>query len=426
MKRKALFLAALLILTVAGCKGSSSISVPVYYVLNNSDSGLFATREVLVNEQAAAWRQALDAVLIEPKDENLKSVFPSGARIEKAEIHDRIADITLSPEAGSLEGITLSMARACLVLTLTAFEEIEGVRILSDTDPSMIFRADHFILDSLVRPGTEHDFIWYYTDSTERYMIPEARSLVVRDNDKDVEEYIFRELAASPVTPGLTPVIPEGTTLLSIQVEDNICKLNLSEEFVNRAPDSTAAARMTLCCIAGSLTALSHIDAVQLLVNGQPLKTYGRWDTSEPITADPYALRRISEGFGRDITLWIPVADGLLPFHLYTAQYDEKALLDEIVENPPVGAKRIFPPNVRIIDLVQNGLQYTVTLSDEFLRTPPEADPWLALQSIAHLLDGILPGASIQLEVQGKPVTEYFDVRLPGPITADPNVVLQD
>ncbi|PQQ67182.1 GerMN domain-containing protein [Acetivibrio saccincola] len=112
---------------------------------------------------------------------------------------------------------------------------------------------------------TIRDITLYFSDYQAEYTVAETRKVEIKGS---VEETVFEELKKGPENKELYGVIPEGTRLLSIQTEDGVCTVDLSEEFVSNQPGGTAAETISINSIVNTLTELEHIDSVQFRIEG--------------------------------------------------------------------------------------------------------------------------------------------------------------
>lgn len=82
-------------------------------------------------------------------------------------------------------------------------------------------------------------------------------------------------------------LIPRGTKLLSLAVEDGLAVVNLSREFVDNFNGGARLEALTIHCVVHTLTQFEDVDSVQILVEGEVLGSLGgHLDTSEPISGD--------------------------------------------------------------------------------------------------------------------------------------------
>jgi germination protein M len=219
-----------------------------------------------------------------------RSPFPPGVTVREAVLADGVVTVVFSEEAAPMTGLALTLAQACVVLTLTGLEGIDGVEIFIEGQPSepALLRASDFVLGSMVLADTERAITLFFADETGEHAVTETRTLVVRETDT-VEWYLFymlEELIAGPRTPELKPFLPEGTRLHGVYMEGGVCTVNFSGEFVSGAEDTGVSSGMILYCLVRSVTAQPGVSSLRLLADGQPLERYGAADTSQPLTVD--------------------------------------------------------------------------------------------------------------------------------------------
>ena len=80
--------------------------------------------------------------------------------------------------------------------------------------------------------------------------------------------------------------IPIGTKLLSVEVSDSICFVNLSQEFISKHIGGSAGENMSVYSIVNSLTEIPKIKKVVLLIEGQKIDTFIDMIFNEPFTRD--------------------------------------------------------------------------------------------------------------------------------------------
>jgi len=213
-----------------------------------------------------------------------RSAFPEGTRVVEFSTYSGAATVVISEEAAALTGFSLTLARACVVLTLTGLPGIDSVEIAIEGEEAVSLGASDFVPGALVLGDTERSIVIYFADETGR-AVPETRTLVVRETDT-LNWYLFymlEEMIAGPRREGLLPVLPDGTRLLSVSTEGGVCSVNFSGEFVSGG--GAVSPSMTLYCLTRSVTAQPGVSALRLLTDGQALESYGGIDISEPLTA---------------------------------------------------------------------------------------------------------------------------------------------
>jgi spore germination protein GerM len=273
-----------LIIFLAGCtpeQQPAGTPVTVFTPGGADGRSALAERVLTLPEGEVSWRFALDEVLSNPP-------FPAGVRAAETALSDRALKVVLSEEASALGGFSLTLAKACIVLTLTGLDagiDSVSLSVYGQTGEPDVLRAADFVLGALVLADTERRITLFFPDETGR-VTSESHTLVVRETDT-VDwylSYMLEIMMNGPRTEGLLPVLPEGTRLLSVFVEGSLCTVNFSGEFVLNAGNSRVSHEMALHCLVRSISAQPGVSAVRLLIEGQPLERYGETDTSGPLT----------------------------------------------------------------------------------------------------------------------------------------------
>jgi germination protein M len=217
--------------------------------------------------------------------------FPDGTAVSGFSVDGSTASVALSEGAAPLTGFALTLARACVVLTLTGLDGIESVELTIGGQEAVTLRASDFVTGALVLAGTERTIALYFTDETGRQPVRDTRTLVVRETDTVnwYLRYMLEELIAGPQKEGLYPILPEGTRLLSVSMEGGVCSVNFSAEFVSGAESGRVSPAQTLYCLVRSVTAQTGVTSLRLLVEGILLENYGDIDTSEPLVAGDFS-----------------------------------------------------------------------------------------------------------------------------------------
>lgn len=121
----------------------------------------------------------------------------------------------------------------------------------------------------------------YFPNSNVDGVVPIQRQVEI-DKDEKLEEVIFKELQKGPKGTSQDSTIPQGTKLLSVEVKESICYLDLSKEFVDNNPGGTAFETVLINSIVNSLTELSEIIKVQFLIEGEKREVYSHMIFDEP------------------------------------------------------------------------------------------------------------------------------------------------
>lgn len=153
--RKFAALALALCLLLAGCAGSKGSGerkpgeCRLWFanVHTNPESAALGSED-----RAVAAGDVLQVLLGGPESEELTSPFPAGTALLDGRVEEGTAYVDLSEAYGGLSGAELTLADACVVLTLCQFDEVERVYITVEGEPrpyrDQVFSPDDFLLDN--------------------------------------------------------------------------------------------------------------------------------------------------------------------------------------------------------------------------------------------------------------------------------------
>ncbi len=134
----------------------------------------------------------------------------------------------------------------------------------------------------------------YFQDTESTMLLPESRRITVKDNEL-IEKCIIQELIKGPERKELSKTIPQETKLLSIETKDEVCFVNVSQEFKTKHSGGSWGELMTIYSIVNSLTELPHITQVQFLIEGKTIEDYkGHVTFNEPFKRDEGLFKKNS------------------------------------------------------------------------------------------------------------------------------------
>jgi len=90
------------------------------------------------------------------------------------------------------------------------------------------------------------------------------------------------ELLKGPIKPHHFSVIPAGTKLLGVEVNENIAKVDFSQEFLENSLDTSILDEYVIYSIVNTLTEIPDIEGVIFYIEGIRIKVYGNVDLSIP------------------------------------------------------------------------------------------------------------------------------------------------
>jgi len=279
-----------------GTADEDKITLNLYFA-NSDKTAILAEKREINTDGRDDVRAAMEALIDGPTDQSLKRTIPEDARLIDVDVDDGTAVVNFSRELLNENGMVGIIEKASIVNTLTDIDGIRKVKIL--VEGKDLLNSGGLPLGELKRYETDEQghllegetktVTLYFANAGANGLVAESREIYVFKHDP-IEAEVFYELAKGPVTQGLYPTIPEGTRILSVETEDGICKLNLSEEFIDNAVGGSAGELVTVYSIVNTLTELPGIEKVQFLIDGKVREAYIHLEFSEPFERNEKAI----------------------------------------------------------------------------------------------------------------------------------------
>lgn len=121
-------------------------------------------------------------------------------------------------------------------------------------------------------PSDDNEVILYFSDYQAQHAVPELRR-VRRVGDEPLARTVVRELIAGPEDPHLLRALPADTSIISVEIVDDIVYVNLSEHM--QQIYGSAGEMMAVGSLVYSLTELADVQRVQILIEGKKTETLG-------------------------------------------------------------------------------------------------------------------------------------------------------
>lgn len=283
MKR---FFAILLMLTLLLSACSPAKERPegalyVYYL--NLQSNALVTEDYVPASQDAAGQVAelLEQMNTAP-DTDVISVLSERFTVNSTEINGSILKLFLEGNRSELSYNAYLLTLAALTRTLTQADGINAILVYINGENVTDNNGRAF---GLLRPvrftnnasREENDYRvsevrLYFANETGTRLTEQVKT--VRDNNSSSpERTVLRELIAGPDTGSGYPVIPQGTSVLSLNTRDGICYLNLDDAFASGL--EAGKEELGIYAIVNSLTMLDGVEQVQFAINGNSEVTLG-------------------------------------------------------------------------------------------------------------------------------------------------------
>lgn len=272
------------LLLLAGC-GTTEEEDPnkmsVYYV-SSSETKIEAHDYSLQATEIEAQIDELLAVLgTAPIKKEYKPPLTFGFKVLEYRLTDGKLLINMDENYREMSVTQEVLVRAAIVRTLTQLPDISFVAFrvndeqLYDSLGKMVgwMNADQFI-------ENEGNEINTYEEVTLKlYFANEAGDgLIVTNRTKEyntnisLEKLVVEELIKGPNAEGVYPTINPDTKVANVMVKDNICYVNLDENFLTQIYAVTP--EVTIYSIVNSLIELPNVNKVQILINGETSVIY--------------------------------------------------------------------------------------------------------------------------------------------------------
>ncbi len=288
MKRSlALALAILLLLGACGAQPPQEEGLQLWFVVTDEEgacSGL-STEDYAGEESVPAL---LAALLAGPgANSDLISPIPAGTALQSWSRTGSMIQVDLSRPYLELSGVERTLANYCIALTLTQLEGVAAVRLTVNG------------ADLGIPPLREEDVLFSGAEEEPVELIAALHFRRQGGNELGVEQRIFRliesesatlevlkALVAGPREAGLVSLLPAEVEVYSARVEGGVCYADFSAALLEQVPETEEEQRLVLRSVVESLCSLGHVQAVQLLVEGAPLTTYGQVDVTALLSSD--------------------------------------------------------------------------------------------------------------------------------------------
>ena len=133
----------------------------------------------------------------------------------------------------------------------------------------------------------EKEVTLYFSNADATYLAPDKHTVQVADGDcTTLAAAIIEELIAGPQEDSeLYGIMPEGTELQTIALEeDGVLVVSFNSAFVDNQVGGSAGMTLTLYGLVNSLGSLDEVNAVQVLIDGEPTEAYqGLIRADEPV-----------------------------------------------------------------------------------------------------------------------------------------------
>lgn len=279
MRRFVCILLTALLLTILLCAcsdASEETEAPVLWIVSESEGGALSLRT-----QPYTGADTVPAVMAA-----LLAEFPTEVYLRGWEQRGNAVQLALSESYGDLTGLDLTLANYCITLTLTQLQGVESVIIAVDGRPGQqILHREDVVLSGAEEQPVELTAALCFRRAGGNELGVELRMFRLIESESATLA-VLQALLAGPNEAGLTAILPPELTVHSARVEGGVCYADFSGLLLEQIPESAEEQTLVVRSVVESLCSLGHVQAVQLLVDGEPLTQYGQIDVSQPLNPE--------------------------------------------------------------------------------------------------------------------------------------------
>lgn len=272
-------LAVLLLISMAGCtkKGTDSSGYQIYYTNIERTRLVEESYHVQSGETDGVVAELLAKLASPSMSAEHSSVLTSGVEITGNSLSDGQLTVTFNDAYQNLDNAGEILLRAGIVMTMTQVKDVRtvvfhiGNDVLRDIsgEPVGAMTAGMFINTQVgINSYRYASLTLYFSNRDGSKLVREVRNVHYSSNTT-LERVVMEQLLKGPMSTQLLPVLPEDVRVLSVAVEDNLCTLNLSKEFLNVRGDENLLPEVTIYSIVNSLCDVLGVERVQFQVEGQ-------------------------------------------------------------------------------------------------------------------------------------------------------------
>lgn len=251
------------------------------------------------------------------------------------------------------------------------------------------------------------DTVLYYKDD-KGFLIPVMRKIPWTEG---IAKATLASLVDNPANRkdmesiGLIPVIPANTEIRGMDIDNGLCKVDFSSDFLNYATKEEEESLVK--AVVYTLTEFVTIDRVQLMIDGKIQKKlpFGT-EVCKPITRDNINYVSAAPSKDKVVVYYEGTTNGLETYFVpVTKAVDKKDslgvnaidALDALVEGPPEGSGLYtqIPKGTKVISVDMNNAVAYVNFNEEILK----------IKDSAETAENVVKSIALTLREQYKDVT---------------------
>lgn len=289
MRKKYIFLAVLLLMlgaVLAGCgeekppEGTLLISYLDKEQTKTVRMGYEPNADLLDTELLVA--EVIGVLSTDSGDVDYVKPIPEGVEVTQTVLEENgDLKVYFNEAYRTMESVPEMLCRLALVQTLTQIEGVDCLEFFVDDEPLLDSKGNEVgeltNEDFVVNPGEQINSIQhatldlYFSNPTGDGLVLETQRVYYNSN-VSLEKLVIEHLLAGPKMSDAIASIPAETALVNVSVADRICYVSLDNGF--RTQNYNVQEAIVIYSLVNSLTALPHIDKVQISINGDTSGVY--------------------------------------------------------------------------------------------------------------------------------------------------------
>lgn len=276
----------LILLAVSACRKGEAKNGTVYkiFYVNDDNTGVLSyDYETESTDTDVVLQELLDQMETMPERLEYHPPLAGSFHLIAYMLSDGQLFLDFSEEYKNQEIITEILVRAAIVRTLTQVRDVQyvsfsvGGQPLTDASGNVVgvMNKDTFINNAGNEINTyEKVKLRLYLANESGDGLTEVTRTRVYNSNISVERLIVEEIIAGPAendagigNRAAYPVINPETKVVSVNIRDGICYVNLDGSFLNQIYNVTP--EVTVYALTNSLVELSNVNKVQISVNGE-------------------------------------------------------------------------------------------------------------------------------------------------------------
>lgn len=280
----AVLMAGLLLLTACGNRQQEQegTAYKIYYV-NNEETKIVEREYVSgTTDGRLLMEELLEQLTHISEKMDYETLLGKEISVEGHTLDNGLLTLDFGESYHNLKGTREILVRASIVRTLTQIPDVERMAFtvrgeqLTDAAGAAVgvMAADTFIENAgnEINAYEKVDLKLYFANKTGDSLVEENRRNVVYNSNISLEKLVVEKLVEGPTTEGAYPTVNPTTKIVSVNVKDGTCYVDLNNDFLSQPYN--VASDVTIYSITNSLVELSNVNRVQISVNGESNISY--------------------------------------------------------------------------------------------------------------------------------------------------------